>query len=324
MLVYAGIDEAGYGPMLGPLCIGAVAFVLPGDDPADGPPNLWRRLSAAVCRGRRDRRRRIAVDDSKRLKGAAGGRAHPLTHLERAVLCFAAAAGDEGLPLLDASVFRRLGAAVPAADWYGSRTPLPVGQTRDELRIATARLRRALETQGVEGPVIRCEAIHADDFNRQVEAMGNKANVNFCRAMRLADAVWRRWGADHPRLVVDRHGGRTQYRDELRQVFPEATIRVVAETAAVSRYRLAREDTALTISFEKEAESAHLPVALASMTAKYVRELLMLRLNRFFTTHLPRLRPTAGYVTDARRFLRDVEPVITRLGIERRELVRSV
>jgi hypothetical protein len=68
VLIYAGIDEAGYGPMLGPLCVGCSIFAVEDADPADGPPNLWARLDEVVTRGARDARRRIAIDDSKKLK----------------------------------------------------------------------------------------------------------------------------------------------------------------------------------------------------------------------------------------------------------------
>jgi len=44
MLIYAGIDEAGYGPMLGPLCVAGSVFVLPDHDPAAGAPKLWSTL----------------------------------------------------------------------------------------------------------------------------------------------------------------------------------------------------------------------------------------------------------------------------------------
>src|SRR5688572_27824110 len=91
MLIYAGIDEAGYGPMIGPLCIACTAFVVPDHDPdTSGACDLWKRLRKAVCRKRSDRRKRIAVDDSKKLKGANDGPVHPLKQLERGVLGFLA------------------------------------------------------------------------------------------------------------------------------------------------------------------------------------------------------------------------------------------
>ena len=79
----------------------------------------------------------------------------------------------------------------------------------------------------------------------------------------------------------------------------------------------------MTISFMRESESRHLPVALASMAAKYVRELAMDRLNAFFADHIDDLKPTAGYVQDGRRFLADVEPVIRSLSLDRSALVRN-
>jgi hypothetical protein len=48
----------------------------------------------------------------------------------------------------------------------------------------------------------------------------------------------------------------------------------------------------------------------------------MIRFNRFFQGHMPELRPTAGYVTDARRYLRDIEPLIQSFNLSRPELVR--
>ncbi|MFM8817867.1 MAG: hypothetical protein ACKOHI_08385, partial [Phycisphaerales bacterium] len=68
----------------------------------------------------------------------------------------------------------------------------------------------------------------------------------------------------------------------------------------------------------------NLPIALASMAAKFARELHMRRLNAFFARHVPGLAPTAGYVQDGRRFLDDVGAAAKRLGIAREALVRSI
>lgn len=323
MLIYAGIDEAGYGPMLGPLCVGGVAFVLPEDDPSDGAPNLWRRLSRGVCRSRKDRRSRIAVDDSKNLKGARDGKAHPLMHLERGVLSFARALHGDIIES-DEALFEQLGVTVPSERWYATPGELPVGSAADTLRIASARLVRSLEQAGVGCAMLRCEAIDAAAFNDQVDRMGTKAAVNMGAALRLVDQIWRRWGTEHPRVMVDRHGGRTHYREDLQMAWPDASLQILAETDTMSRYRMEHGDRQLTITFQTEADAKHLPVALASMTAKYVRELLMLRLNGFFTGHLPELKPTAGYVQDGRRYVDDIGGVVRDLGIDRRRLVRSV
>ena len=59
------------------------------------------------------------------------------------------------------------------------------------------------------------------------------------------------------------------------------------------------------------------------MTAKYLRELAMIRLNRFFREHVPQVRPTAGYVQDGRRFLEEIGSVIQTEGLDSQELVRQ-
>jgi ribonuclease HIII len=336
MLIYAGIDEAGYGPMLGPLCIACTAFIAQSDDSGDSiddnaPCDLWRRLKAAICRKRTDRRKRIAVDDSKKLKLPNDQQetpirrkasAHPLKHLERGVLSFCMTSID--CPDCDGDLFARLSLCVSPASWYGSTTALPVAQTLDELRIAASRLRQSLDGASIDFAHIACEAIDAGQFNDQVARMGFKSTVNFCAVMRLIDAVWKRWPQDHPRIVVDRQGGRTHYLNDLLLAYPDAHIQILAEDDTLSRYRLDRNGSRLTVSFLVEAESTHLPVALASMTAKYVRELHMLRMNRFFQAMMPELKPTAGYFEDARRYIADIEPLMAQLGVDRRMLIRAV
>jgi ribonuclease HII len=82
-------------------------------------------------------------------------------------------------------------------------------------------------------------------------------------------------------------------------------------------------DSLATITFASKSDEHHLPVALASMIAKYTRELHMIRLNRFFAGIMPELKPTAGYVTDGRRFLKEIEPLLADNGINRDDLVRT-
>jgi len=321
MLVYAGIDEAGYGPTLGPLCVGCATFVLEAHDPAEGAPNLWSILKSAVCRKATDRKKRIAVEDSKKLKLANDGPSHPLKHLERGVLSF----HDAEAPTPDdETLFRALGVEVPSHDWYAGPAPLPVAHTLDEVRIASAKLRRHLARQRVAFAGLACEAIDARDFNMQVDRMGTKAAVNFVAVLKLIDRLWKRFPAEHPRIIVDRQGGRTSYREPLQTAFPGASMTVLAEGPNLSRYRIERSGSPVTVSFVPEAESKHLPAALASMTAKYVRELMMARMNRFFQGRLPELKATAGYFRDAQRYVEEIRPLIESMRIEPDCLVRRM
>ena len=335
MLVYAGIDEAGYGPILGPLCVACSVFV---DSSAieindEEPCNLWKRLSKAVCRKRIDKRKRIAIEDSKKLKNAnnwgenglrKSPAPHPLKHLERGVLSFLSGAKECATPNCDGDLFKALHVTPAGAAWYESSTSLPVAHQADELRISASRLHRAMQAEHISCTLMRCEAVDAPMFNSQYERMKNKSSVNFHAVLRLIDCIWKTWPEDHPRIVIDRQGGRAHYLQDLLLMYPEAQIQILEENDLVSRYRLVMSGSILTVSFVVEAETNHLPVALASMTAKYVRELHMMRMNRYFCSLMPELKPTAGYFEDARRYLGEISHLIEELRIDRGKLVRVI
>ncbi|MFM9068571.1 MAG: hypothetical protein ACKOUR_14755, partial [Planctomycetota bacterium] len=54
---------------------------------------------------------------------------------------------------------------------------------------------------------------------------------------------------------------------------------------------------------------------LASMVAKYLREVCMKQFNTFWQSHCPGLAPTAGYPVDARRFWSETAALRQQLGI---------
>jgi ribonuclease HII len=323
MLFYAGIDEAGYGPMLGPLCIGSTLFKVNGCDPAAGAPDMWSLLEDAVCRRPTDKKRRIAIDDSKTLKGARGSRAHPLRHLERGVLAFMQA-GLDILPESDEQLLKILDAGITPEPWYSGEVNLPLSGEEGEHRIAAAILQRSLDAAGIEICQLSCEVIHPHQINTASLSRERKSDLNLGAALRLAERIRAAHPQDHPRVVIDRQGGRSSYREHLALAWPEAQISVLGETGRISRYRVESSDGILTISFEAESEQNHLPVALASMIAKLVRELHMIRLNRFFATQIPELKPTAGYVQDGRRFMQEVEGLVRSMKLDESRLVRRV
>ena len=79
----------------------------------------------------------------------------------------------------------------------------------------------------------------------------------------------------------------------------------------------------MRVRFLAKADALDPPVALASMAAKFVRELFMEALNDFFVSRRDGLRRTAGYTVDGRRFLEEVRPVLADLDLPEECFVRS-
>lgn len=323
MLIYAGIDESGYGPLFGPLVVARTVFAVEGLQPDDPPPSLWTILKAAVCRRAGDARRRLAVNDSKLLYSSQIGP----RHLERGVLAFLAGLGHAPgtVEALLAAVGCDEESLVPARDWYadaGEGPLLPLAADRAELPRIAGRLARAGERTGTRLLDAAAAVVFEDRFNRLVAGSGSKAACNWRFVGRHLAAIWERWGAQAPHVVVDRQGGRRDYGEVLSLLFPASVVAPLEQGPLVNRYLVIGRGRSMTVTVQVASETDHLPTALAAMTAKYVRELLMWRFQAYWRRHAPGVRPTCGYFGDGRRFLREIEPDLLRLRIDRDLLVR--
>ncbi len=330
MFVYAGIDEAGYGPMLGPLVVARSVFAVPKLDPDADPPHLWQRLSKAVSRGLTGRKGRVPIADSKALKSQAVG----IKHLEVGCLAFAALSrGVEGQPGCVREWLEVLGedchARPDLLPWYAEAAerpwqPLPCANTEGEIAVARGMLIATAKRIGIEAPDLGACVVLEDAFNGHVARTRSKAATSFTFVAKHLDAIWQRFGEHNPYVVVDRQGGRSHYREQLMLTVPGAELTVVTESEELSAYELRdpRSGRSMRVRFQVEAEASHMPVALASMIAKYTRELFMARFNGYFGGLVPDLKPTAGYATDARRWLTAIEPRLGELSIDRERLCR--
>lgn len=319
-----GIDEAGLGPILGPLTIGYSAFALPTALTPDAflKIDLWAPLG--LGREPAERKQRPVVCDSKTLYTPARG----LKPLEEEVLCWLALQGHE------IGDFTALWDALcPLArekrglyDWYydpPEKFPLEADATRMKLRAQP--IARAMEQTGISLAGLGIAPVFEGELNAALRRLGNKSRAEFECITRVIGHFWRQFG--QLAVLCDRQGGRERYGRALANEFPEAEVTVLHESPKISSYELKVEGVSgnprLFVAFIEKGEGDHLPIALASMLAKYLRELSMHQFNAWFLKHDPALKPTAGYYTDGKRWLDDTAGLRRAIGIEDAKIVRQ-
>jgi ribonuclease HII len=70
------------------------------------------------------------------------------------------------------------------------------------------------------------------------------------------------------------------------------------------------------IRFEVDADARHLPVSLASIVGKYIREVCMLRIGEFYRREVPGLKLASGYHDPVtRQFIVETRQARRHLGI---------
>jgi ribonuclease HII len=290
-----GIDEAGYGPNLGPLVQAAVALHLPDDDLGG-----WKTLKATVRRAHEDDDGRLLIDDSKKVY-----------------------AGGDGLHLLERGVFAADGRRRVGLGKF--LTPLCIAECLDDLARepwyeSNHRLPWTDHETSWPGPTpvrMSVRLTPTPAFNRTVDDSGSKAAAVMQGVIDFLRTVPGGMPDGEPILFAcDKLGGRNFYGALLSAAFPDGWPVAEKETAAESRYRILNLDREVTVTFRPRADGESVCVALASMLAKYLREVCMKQFNAFWAKHVPGIQPTAGYPGDARRFYDEIRPAMDALGLE--------
>jgi ribonuclease HII len=313
-----GTDEAGYGPNLGPLVVGASVWQLPQETRAE---ELYQLLKHCVCV--QPDKQRVAIADSKVLYKPGLG----LAALERVVLAVLA---QRGRPIGGWDSLWPALAGIQASDlachaWHeGFALSLPRDAAVEDIAQSSAALCSGLDGAGVRIASLQARAVFPDRFNAQVHECGNKAEVLSLTTLRLiADLLDEVPIGNDVIVTCDKHGGRDYYAALIQHVFPDTWVRAVREGPAESVYRFSCENRRIELRFLMGGERM-LPTALASMAAKYLREVAMIPFNAFWQRHVPGLKATAGYPSDSRRFLEEIRPACQRLGLAEETFWRRV
>lgn len=312
-----GTDEAGYGPNLGPLVVAASVWQVPENTTA---AELYTRLKRAVLPALGDAGdRRLAIADSKSLYKPGLG----LRHLERgihtawALLQRSAATWRAVWPLV----------SPPSLNWHdipwhdGYDLELPCDLAADEVPASAEFVGQGCERAGVQLLELQADVVYPARFNDLIDRHGNKAELLSLVTLALAAAQIQQLPPGDVFVSCDKHGGRGKYAALLQHLFPDSLVQVRHEGREESLYHLDCGERRVEFCFLAKGERM-LPTALASMLAKYLRELAMLPFNDFWQREVAGLRRTAGYPSDARRFWDEIRPARERLQLADRTLWR--
>ncbi|MEO0325805.1 MAG: hypothetical protein AAF447_22830 [Myxococcota bacterium] len=273
-MLVVGVDENGMGPRLGPLVATAVSLELRRYEPG----RLRRRGNA------------LRVGDSKRF-GAFGRMA------ELEGLTLALAERELGRPVRDADALLDAlsldGAAGRRAPCPGGTstaqcwTPLALPAFGGDAEEGRARLAR-LEGRALRVRRVRTTWACAGTLNAAMAEGIGKLDVDLRLFERLLlDARAALGGPLDARCGMI--GGLRHYVPRFHRLQEAVVLR---EGRGVSRYRVPALGT---VSFEVKADDRHLPVGLASMVGKVVRELAMRRIVSHYQALDGSLRTASGY-----------------------------
>lgn len=256
-----GIDENGLGPLLGPLVVTGAAFDAPGYD----REAFWSLAGPDLLAG-----------DSKELwdrhRPAAGENA-----VRRWLGLFRVEAGDH------AALLRSVGLAPPVPlpcaaipDCCApSREPLPRWGAGDGALSLGAWDR--LDRARVRPAGIRASVLCAGAFNRALEeGHGNKLRLDCERMLAVLATLLPAEPGGQVLALLGKVGSTRRYGQWLEAAFPGG-VETLEEQPEISRYRIPGRD--VEIQFVRDGDALHLPVAVASMIGKYLRELAMDRLG---------------------------------------------
>jgi len=211
---------------------------------------------------------------------------------------------------------------LPSYPWYQKLSSDQIIVNEADINLASAVLADDLTANDIELLALESCCMDVAHYNNMVASVKNKSTVLFTAISQLMQHIIDNFPDENIQIIIDRQGGRVHYGRNLQRMFSNMDLTILKETPAHSSYEMAANGRSIRLHFVVKADENFLPVSLASMASKYLRELLIGNINSYFTGHQPQLKPTAGYWTDGLRFINDLKTHAPDLAYDSNQLIR--
>lgn len=274
-----GLDEAGLGPILGPLVLGATQGELPSFE--EGAP-LYNILPTT---------------DSKKLCSGA----HKLLKLERSVLTYARLLGLP-LPCTAKEFLIRFSPSyekMRQGPWHDKLSfKLPV--RAEESALPSKKVQQFLNNGHYSLKSVTLLLAPVKEYNALYRPLGNKSTLLESLYVSLFTAL----PQTPERALFDKWGGRKFYTSAVQKLCGNRAkhVEITKEEPRMSCYNADGKK----LAFSWHAEELSPLVAISSMFSKYARELVMLAFNEYWKQEGFTGLSTSGYAQDGNRFLREL------------------
>lgn len=304
-----GTDEAGYGPNLGPLTMAGTLW-----ETESTETDLYLALSDAVANHstRSANAPKVFIADSKKVYSGS------IEQLETNVLALVYALKGK-IPtdwqdLIELLCPQHSPTHSDRQLWLtGQSKNLPLAGDPHKIKALGDSFQENCTRAGVKLLEIECHPIFPPLFNDQLEVLGNKATLLSTYTLKIVQRLMNHCD-DDTEIGCDKHGGRSKYAGLVQEILADELVLVGDETREMSDYSFRQNDHDVFIRFQAKGES-FLPAALASMVAKYIREVFMGIWNQYWREQLPEIKPTKGYPVDAKRFKSEIADLQSKLGL---------
>ena len=314
-----GIDEAGYGPNMGPLVVCATAWRAPLElDVCELGQMLAPEFQAKPLR---KEFKHVPIGDSKLINQGKTGHASLFSGAQFLLGAIAKSHRSQSIDEVLAWISPEDCDRIKFVPWYSNCClPRECADNSRELENSSFQdAEKKMAQLGLSLLDARARVVDEPEFNRQVDRIGNKSSLLSELSLNLARTIIDRNAAvDEPIFVYcDKHGGRNRYQPFLMASFDQKWFSIQAEEQRCSEYKADWAGSPMTIQFQVAGDSIF-PSAASSILCKWIREEHMLKLNAFWQSNSESaIAPTAGYYVDATRFSKQIELVSQKLNLSR-------